>query len=178
MNFVEEVQVLTSRCSSAGGVFNVITKSGSNVFHSNLFNYYRNNDWTPENVERRRDGARHVCEPDDQLRLRRLARRPHRAGQGVVLRCDRPHQGDDVSRWRVGSRHVGQYVNRQYDRDANIYAAKATFTPATNHTVMFSAFGDPTEREGWLTNPMPMKRPHFASRNPAATTSTSSPTGF
>ena len=44
MNFVQEVQVLTSGFQaeygrSTGGVFNVVTKSGSNEFHGDVFNY-------------------------------------------------------------------------------------------------------------------------------------------
>jgi hypothetical protein len=46
MNFVQDVQVLTGGYQaefgrSTGGVFNVITKSGGNEFHGDLFNYDR-----------------------------------------------------------------------------------------------------------------------------------------
>ena len=60
MNFVQEVQVLTSGYQaeygrSTGGVFNVVTKSGGNAFHGDLFNYIRSKSWTPDDVERRQD---------------------------------------------------------------------------------------------------------------------------
>src|SRR5262245_19134707 len=58
MNFVQEVQVLTGGYQaeygrSTGGVFNVITKSGGNEFHGDLFNYNRNKSWMPDDVVRR-----------------------------------------------------------------------------------------------------------------------------
>ena len=58
MNFVQEVQVLTGGYQaeygrSTGGVFNVITKSGRNAFHGDLFNYDRHESWMADDVERR-----------------------------------------------------------------------------------------------------------------------------
>src|SRR5439155_17433744 len=55
MNFVEEVQVMTGGYSaeygrSTGGVFNVITKSGGNEFHGDVFGYYSAKDWASDNV--------------------------------------------------------------------------------------------------------------------------------
>jgi hypothetical protein len=38
-----------------GGVFNVVTKSGGNSFHGDVFTYYRNKDWSPDQVVRRRN---------------------------------------------------------------------------------------------------------------------------
>src|SRR5512140_2520724 len=51
MNFVEEVQVMTGGYPaeygrSTGGVFNVVTKSGGNEFHGDLFGYYQNSSWS------------------------------------------------------------------------------------------------------------------------------------
>ena len=59
MNFVQEVQVMTSGFQaeygrSTGGVFNVITKSGGNPFHGDVFNYNRSKSWTDADLERRR----------------------------------------------------------------------------------------------------------------------------
>ena len=60
MNFVQEVQVMTGGYGaeygrSTGGVFNVVTKSGGNAFHGDVFTYYRNKDWSPDQVVRRRN---------------------------------------------------------------------------------------------------------------------------
>ena len=60
MNFVQEVQVMTGGYQaeygrSTGGVFNVITKSGGNAFHGDLFSYFRNKTWTPSDVDRRQN---------------------------------------------------------------------------------------------------------------------------
>ena len=159
MNFVQEVQVLTGGYQaeygrSTGGVFNVVTKSGSNAFHGDVFNYYRNRDWTPGDVERRRNKE-----------LVTFANRTTSYDFGGSL--GGPIKRDKV--WFFGAidptrstTYLGGQVeagsifgagNREYDRDANIYAGKVTWTIVPNHTLVASAFGDPTERNGWLTNP-------------------------
>jgi outer membrane receptor protein involved in Fe transport len=157
MNFVQEVQVLTGGYQaefgrSTGGVFNVVTKSGGNSFHGDLFNYYRNKDWTPDDVVRRRNKE-----------LVTTANRTTSYDFGGSL--GGPIVRDKV--WFFGAidptratTHLGGVVDegqavspissREYDRDSNIYAAKVSFTMSSNHTVVASAFGDPTEREGWL----------------------------
>jgi outer membrane receptor protein involved in Fe transport len=44
-------------------------------------------------------------------------------------------------------------VDRQYDRKADVYAGKLTWSPRSASTLVLTAFGDPTTREGWLANP-------------------------
>ena len=41
-------------------------------------------------------------------------------------------------------------TGQKYDTDANIFAGKLTYTPSTNHTLVLTAFGDPTTQSGWL----------------------------
>jgi outer membrane receptor protein involved in Fe transport len=159
MNFVQEVQVLTGGFQaeygrSTGGVFNVVTKSGGNAFHGNLFNYNRNQNWTPDQVERRRNKE-----------LVTFADRAASYDVGGSL-------GGPIARDRVwffgafgpirqttylgGQTRLGQVVDtvsRQVERNSNVYAGKLTWTLAPSHTLVASAFGDPTERDGWLTNP-------------------------
>jgi hypothetical protein len=60
MNFVQEVQVLTGGYQaeygrSTGGVFNVVTKSGGNDVHGDLFNYNRHQSWTDGDLVRRQN---------------------------------------------------------------------------------------------------------------------------
>src|ERR1051325_5231175 len=62
MNFVEEVQVMTGGYSaeygrSTGGVFNVITKSGSNELRGDVFGYLSQADWSDKRLTRLQKGA-------------------------------------------------------------------------------------------------------------------------
>jgi outer membrane receptor protein involved in Fe transport len=159
MNFVQEVQVLTGGFQaeygrSTGGVFNVVTKSGGNAFHGNVFNYNRNQNWTPDDIVRRQN--KELVTFADRL-----------ASYDVGGSVGGPIVRDKV--WFFGaygpihqttylggqllSGQVVDTVQRQYDRDSNVYAGKVTATMSPSHTLVVSAFGDPTKRDGWLTNP-------------------------
>ncbi len=160
MNFVQEVQVLTGGYQaefgrSTGGVFNVITKSGSNAFHGDVFNYYRNRDWTPDSVDRRRNKelvtyANQTTSYDFGGSLGGPLMRDKLWFFGAI---DPTRSTTYLGGVLDEGEAVGPTVSRQYDREANIYAGKVTWTMSPNHTVLASAFGDPTERDGWLTNP-------------------------
>jgi len=156
MNFVQEVQVMTGGYQaefgrSTGGVFNVITKSGGNAFHGDLFTYFQNKSWTPSDSVRRQNKE-----------LTTYADRDGYSDVGGSI-------GGPIVRdklWFFGayspqnrtvyvggtSEDVGP-VDRQYDRRADAYAGKITWTPRSGSTLVFTTFGDPTTREGWLTNP-------------------------
>ena len=156
MNFVQEVQVMTGGYQaeygrSTGGVFNVITKSGGNEFHGDLFNYNRNKSWMP----------------DDQVR---------RANKELTTYADRVTSydvggsiGGPIVRDKVwffgafGPIHRTTYLGgkieagvpidtsgRQVDIDSNVYSGKVTWTVNSNNTLVISSFGDPTTRDGWL----------------------------
>ena len=45
---------------------------------------------------------------------------------------------------------VAPSAGQKYDTDSNIYAGKLTFSPSANHTLVLTAFGDPTTQSGWL----------------------------
>lgn len=153
MNFVQEVQVLTGGFQaeygrSTGGVFNVVTRSGGNQFHGNLFNYDRNQHWTPDNVEHRRN--KELATFADRL-----------ASYDVGGSVGGPIVTDTV--WFFGAYgpirrktylggQVGDTnpVQRKYDRNSDVYAGKVTLTMSPGHTLVGSVFGDPTERKGWL----------------------------
>ncbi|OFW30059.1 MAG: hypothetical protein A3H97_02190 [Acidobacteria bacterium RIFCSPLOWO2_02_FULL_65_29] len=158
MNFVQEVQVLTGGFQaeygrSTGGVFNVVTKSGGNAFHGDLFNYNQNKDWTPDNVERRRnkelvtfanrtssyDIGGSLGGPIAQDRLWFFG------AYGPIRQTT--YLGGTVEAGQVAS----PALQREYDRNADVYALKLTLTMSSNHTLVGSLFGDPTERNGWLT---------------------------
>src|SRR5688500_16847988 len=72
MNFVEEVQVMTGGYSaeygrSTGGVFNVITKSGSNDFNGDVFGYFSDASWTADRVGRSQKGTDLVADRTDAM---------------------------------------------------------------------------------------------------------------
>ena len=159
MNFIQEVQVLTGGYQaefgrSTGAVFNVITKSGGNQFHGNVFNYDRNKDWTPDNMERRKNKELVTF-------ANRISSYDFGGSLGGPIVKDKvwffgafgPIRQTTYLGGQLQSGQVVDTVQRQYDRNADVYAGKVTWTPKSNHTIVGSAFGDPTERNGWLTDP-------------------------
>ena len=63
-----------------GGVVNIVTKSGANAFHGDLFEFLRNGDLNAR--QSGNPGARHL----EAQPVRRRGRRPHHQGQAVLLR--------------------------------------------------------------------------------------------
>jgi len=156
MNFVQEVQVLTGGYQAefgraTGGVFNVVTKSGGNDFHGDLFNYNRHKSWTPDRKERRRN--RELVTLADRATSYDVG-----GSLGGPIVPDKLwffgafspiHRTVDVGRQFEAGRPVTN-VSREYDRESNVYAGKVTWAPAVSHTLVVSAFGDPSSRIGWL----------------------------
>ncbi|HEV7505125.1 MAG TPA: TonB-dependent receptor [Thermoanaerobaculia bacterium] len=86
--FIQAVDVKTGGYEaefgrSTGGIISVITKSGGNDFHGDVFGYF-DNDSLQKRRRRGVDRRHHRRLPPGRLRDRR--RRPHRQGQAVVLR--------------------------------------------------------------------------------------------
>jgi outer membrane receptor protein involved in Fe transport len=156
MNFVQEVQVLTSGFQaeygrSTGGVFNVVTKSGGNEFHGDIFNYNRSKSWTDADLVRRQN--KQLTTFADQI-----------GSYDVGGSIGGPILRDKV--WFFGAygpirrtNYLGSQIQdgvpidtsgRKFDRDSDVYAGKVTWTPRSSHTLVFSTFGDPTEENGWL----------------------------
>ncbi len=116
MNFIQEVQVITSGFQaeygrSTGGVFNVVTKSGSNAVPRRRVQLQ-----PQQELDGRRpraaaqQAADDVCRPDRELRRRRLDRRPDRSRQGLVLRGLRTNPAHDLPRLADRRRHPDRYV--------------------------------------------------------------------
>jgi len=157
MNFVQEVQVMTGGYGaeygrSTGGVFNVVTKSGGNSFHGDVFSYYRNKDWTNDDVVRRNTKGTTIF-------FNRDTNADFGASLGGPLMKDKLWffvAGDPTRRktYIGGARDEGgafaPSAGQTFDTDSNIYAAKLTWTPVANHTLVATAFGDPTKQDGWL----------------------------
>ncbi len=154
--FIEEVQVKTGGYNAeygrnTGGIINVITKSGGNEFHGDVFGYYDSDSLQAEpggRGERARSPARsaHRLHPPG---LRRRPRRLLRQGQAVVLRRLRPggqraHPRVDRELRRPSSpaRRPGQEFKDKTDRD--LYAGQADLAVSpTAHAVSFSRLRRP-----------------------------------
>ena len=156
MNFVQEVQVMTGGYGaeygrSTGGVFNVLTKSGGNDFHGDVFTYYRNKDWSPNDVVRRRNKETTTFFNGD-------TNADFGASLGGPIVRDKlwffvaadPTRRTTYIGGAVTGGVVAPSAGQKYDTDSNIYAGKLTFSPSANHTLVLTAFGDPTTQSGWL----------------------------
>ena len=99
--FIQEIDVKTGGYEaeygrSTGGIINVITKSGGNEFHGDVFGYYDNDKYqaSAEPVVIHARHGRGVHEEGFRTRPRRV----HRQGQAVVLRRLRPRRQHDPER--------------------------------------------------------------------------------
>jgi hypothetical protein len=156
MNFVQEVQVLTGGYGaeygrSTGGVFNVVTKSGSNVIHGDAFGYYRDKGWSPDRVVRKRN-------KETATLFNGEANFDLGASLGGPLVKDKLwfFLAADIGRRTT---YIGGAVTegvtspsagQAYETDSEIYAIKLSFSPRSSQTLAFSVFGDPTIQSGWL----------------------------
>ena len=137
MNFIQEVQVITSGFQaeygrSTGGVFNVVTKSGSNAVPRRRVQLQ-----PQQELDGRRSraapqqGADDVCRPDRELRRRRLDRRPDRCAT---------RSGSSVLTDRSGARPTSasqiedgtpiDTSGRKFERNSDVYAGKVTLDAA------------------------------------------------
>jgi outer membrane receptor protein involved in Fe transport len=159
INFLQGVQVLTAGYQaeygrSTGALFNVITKSGGNVFQGDLFSYFRGKAFSPASVERSRN--RELVTFAD-----RATDFDAGASLGGPLVKDRLWFFGAVDPARQttylgGQLLTGVAVNtgeRQYDGRADAYAAKVTWAVSRSQSFVLSAFGDPSRRTGWLAAP-------------------------
>jgi len=159
--FIDEVQVKTGAYSaeyghSTGGVINVITKSGGNEFHGDVFGYYDSDDlrapltgdaeqgqvwgtWKPVGIVRSDFGA-------DLGGYFVRDRLWFFAAYNRVEDSDTREVLDDFGAVVPGAPMAGEQFPHDTTRD--LFAVKLTWRPGTNHSFSGSAFGDPTEVEG------------------------------
>jgi outer membrane receptor protein involved in Fe transport len=158
MNFVEEVQVMTGGYPaeygrSTGGVFNVITKSGGNQFHGDVFAYIRDSGWSSSATRvREKPITRSSNEVDDRDVGFSLG--------GPIIRDRLWFFGayDPTQRTTYYGEVTGGYNpvvgrSREFKRSTDFYAAKLTFAVAPNHSLVATTFGDPQTREEHVTKP-------------------------
>lgn len=158
MNFVEEVQVMTGGYPaeygrSTGGVFNVITKSGGNEFHGDVFGYYQNSSWSSNQMRFREKPITRFSNSIDN--------------KDIGLSLGGPIMKDKL--WFFGAydptrrtTHYGEVTGgdnpvadktREFDRQTDFYAAKLTYAVNPSHNLVVTAFGDPQTREGHVSKP-------------------------
>jgi len=152
MNFVEEVQVMTGGYSaeygrSTGGVFNVITKSGGNEFHGDVFGYYSAKDWASDTLANPRRGLDVGASLADSRDLGASLGGPIMKDKLWFFGAYNPsHRTVHVGQWNPP---LGDQPT-EYKRDTTFYAGKLTWSANPNHNFVFTAFGDPTKEKGWL----------------------------
>ena len=157
-DFVQEVEVKTGGLGAeygrmTGGAVNVVTKSGGNVFHGDLFGF-------GEGGSLQADNKTASLLPQTETTTVNTA---HRADYGIDVggfavkdkvwffgAFDRVGQRDEATILRPlaapGSPAVGSIVPADIAR--NLFAAKGTFKASQSHTFVFSTFGDPNTRDG------------------------------
>ncbi len=178
-NFIDEVQVKTGAYSAeygraTGSVINVITKSGGNEFHGDLFGYYDS--------------------PSTQASLKGEAAEGGITASSVQKDFTRADFGVDLGGYIVKDRlwffaaynridneslqvvkqdfsdfiHGGTVEGEEFTAttDADLYAGKLTWRMAANHSLSGSYFADPTTNDGILAGVSFASTPlHFVGTN-------------
>lgn len=159
--FIEEVQVKTAGYSAeygrnTGGIINVITKSGGNEFHGDVFGYFEpdslRNDLSDEASAGAVSGSLRTAEEERQDYGVDLGgyliqdKMWFFAAYDRVVDTDTLEATDDFS--SVGGPTEGTAFEDETTRD--LYAAKLTWLLNPRHTLSASGFGDPSTREGAL----------------------------
>jgi hypothetical protein len=147
--FVQEVQVLTGAYGadigkSTGGVFNVITKSGSNEFRGDVFGYFTAKSFVRE--------VKSTAIPFTGAAPNGFSEVDAGVDVGGPIIKDKlwffaafnPQFRKNYSLTQTFLNEVNNEVKTPF------YAGKITWGPSINHTVNISTFGDFTTQEGHL----------------------------
>ena len=147
--FVQEIEIKTGAYGaeyglSTGGIFNVLTKSGGNDFHGDLFAYFTTKGmvWGTEQFPFTGSAPNGFSEIDAGFDL------------GGALKKDKL--------WFFGAfnpqRRKNSYFTQTFRQPVSntvttpFYAAKLTYAPSERHTITFSTFGDFTKITGFRVN--------------------------
>lgn len=147
--FVQEVETKTSAYSAeygkaTGGIFNVITKSGTNNFHGDVFGYFTGKDLVREvkNFPFTGSAANGFSERDIGADL-----------GGPVIKNKLWFFGAANPQFRTNY-YLTQTFHNSVKNDVTIpfYAGKVTYAINDKNTLNISTFGDFTRVEGFLAN--------------------------
>lgn len=145
--FVQEVEIKTGAYGAeygkaTGGIFNVITKSGSNEFHGDAFGYFTTKGLVRETKQFPFTGSA----PDGFSEI----------DAGVDI--GGPIKKDKL--WFFGAfnpqRRKNDFLTQTFHKSVQnkittpFYSGKLTWAIHPNHTFTFSTFGDFTKQEGFL----------------------------
>ncbi len=164
--FIEEVQVKTGGYQAefgraTGGLVNVITKSGGNEFHGDVFGYYDDSSAQAQINKEVRETARNLSR---SFVVDAFTKKDYGVDVGGYVIKDTlwffaayDYVKNDEDRLvledftRFGGSDLGfpdagsVFTNSQ---SSDLWSGKLTFRPAPNHSLVLSGFGDPTDTEG------------------------------
>ncbi len=149
--FIQEVEIKAGGyeaeyTGAQGGILNVVTKSGGNEFHGDVFGYWDDDGLQAENKHLDEITAEGIPVGFTQIGLRRRHRRLHPEGSALVLRRLRPRQQHAPAPGHAGARRRARITD--LDTSSNLYAGKLTWTITPSHTLIATVFGDPTDDVG------------------------------
>lgn len=171
--FVEEVQVKAGGYEAEygramGGIINVVTKSGGNEFHGDVFGYFDRKSLTAASKERAcsaGDAAAGRCssaDDTDENTIDNTQRNIEDYGVdvgGFMMKdriwffgaYNRVHQDvDQVPLANTGVSNAGKNFPISFASD--LFSGKLTGRPTDSTTIVGTIFGDPEIREGTLRN--------------------------
>lgn len=157
-DFIQEVEVKTGGLSAeygrvTGGIVNVVTKSGSNIFRGSVFGFAEGGGLSANDNTRDKRPATTTTVSDltgqwdtgmeiggyfikDKLWFFGAINRDSQSAEAKVIR----------SLNAPGAPGVDSLI--PVDSASNLWATKLTYSAGRGHSLTFSAFGDPTRTEG------------------------------
>ena len=124
--FIQEVDVKTGGYEaeygrSTGGIINVITKSGGNEFHGDVFGYFDSDSLQSDAEPIVSTGG--TVESASRAGLRRRPRRLSSSGQALVLRRLRPRRATPTDNAAAAGPHAGRSSPAESERDLGVREA-------------------------------------------------------
>ena len=106
LDAIAEFKMITNNASAEfgnfqGGIINVVVKSGTNQYHGNVFEYFRNDKLNANNWARNWTVGQNFRSPDPLEPVRRDIRRSDQEGQAVLL-CGLPGFAQGNASQRLG----------------------------------------------------------------------------
>jgi hypothetical protein len=157
--FIKEVQVKTAGYNaeygrSTGGILNVITKSGGNEFHGDVFGYYDSDSLQNSLDDAPAEGAvsgstktTGFVRSDFGLDLGGFIVKDRLWFFAAYDRVDNSNDIETIDDFsEAGGPRAGETFSDDTSRD--LYAGKLTWLAHPSHTLSASFFGDPSTREG------------------------------
>ncbi len=161
VDFVEEVEVKTGGLPAeygrtTGGILNVLTKSGGNVFHGSAFGFFAGGAFRSDNQTATRRPVDTTTIDDTPAKWdfgAELGGRILRDRLWFFGAFNRVAEDTDTTVIRdlasPGAPPVGSVVPAE--QRTNRFAGKLTWRPAASSTLAFSVFGDPNRYAGPVT---------------------------